>query len=480
MVLMRSSLLGRLLRRSRSILALLTVLGLIFAPPVIAGYREEHLANAYLLQKNAPPEAYPHYKRALLLLPWRKDLLTVTASAAAASGDYLSAVEYYEQALDNHIPLNAPEWAVFGFAYMGLNRPQEALARWQEGLAHHPEALVLYETLAVHYRETDALALERETLEQYIALGGQNPYEYYRLGMILCLEKPERAVRLFTLAANANPDYKAAAATMRAALDLAARETDASKRLVIIGRGLGLVNEWRLAERAFRQAVAADGDNAEAWAWLGEAEQQLGREGGAELERALSLQPDNPVVHSLRALYWTRQGQPQQTPDEYRLAAKTDPSNPLWQVLLAESYARLGNLPPALEAYQRAVELAPNEAGYWRLLAVFCAQYGVQVEEVGLPAARQAASLAPQDAQALDALGWTLLLLEQPAEARYHLARALNLEPDLASAHLHYGMAALLQNDRTAAYQHLLRARALDSDGAVGEQAQALLSQYFP
>jgi Flp pilus assembly protein TadD len=104
----------------------------------------------------------------------------------------------------------------------------------------------------------------------------------------------------------------------------------------------------------------------------------------------------------------------------------------------------------------------------------------VQVEQTGLPAARHAASLAPNDPLTLDTLGWTLTLLEQPGEALYHLARALSLEPSLASAHLHYGIAALQANDRTTAYQHLLQARDLDADGPVGQQAQALLNQYFP
>jgi hypothetical protein len=70
--------------------------------------------------------------------------------------------------------------------------------------------------------------------------------------------------------------------------------------LFAIGRGLGLVEEWGLAEKAFEKAVSADGKYAEAWAWLGEASQQNGQDGGADLSQALALDPQDAIVHALR------------------------------------------------------------------------------------------------------------------------------------------------------------------------------------
>ena len=116
---------------------------------------------------------------------------------------------------------------------------------------------------------------------------------------------------------------------------------------MIIGRGLGLLNEWPLAAEAFRQAVNADGENAEAWAWLGEAEQQLGRDGRAELDNALSLGRTNPIVRSLRGLYWMRQGRADQALAEYLLAAEYDPGNPAWQISIGEAYVQRGDLQSA-------------------------------------------------------------------------------------------------------------------------------------
>jgi tetratricopeptide (TPR) repeat protein len=267
---------------------------------------------------------------------------------------------------------------------------------------------------------------------------------------------------------------------MRTTLKLALLEKDASRRLVIIGRGLGILNEWHLAGEAFRQAIAADRTNATAWAWLGEAEQQLGRDGRELLDNALSLDPGNPIVRSLRGLYWTRQGQAEQALAEYLLAAEYDPENPAWRISIGEAYSLKGDLQAALGSYLEAVEIAPSEAIYWRLMAEFCAQYDMQVEEYGLPAAQMAVELNGEDPLALDTLGWVLALLGRYNEAQEALEYALDLDPDLARPHLHLGMLALQQDDWEAARDYFRQARDLDPGGPVGRQAQLLLDQYFP
>lgn len=469
-------------RRSARPLILLAVIGLILAPSIFVGRADLHEAERAWKNKNYASAA-AYYEHAALLLPWRSDLWEKAGRSAFLNFEYEKAVLFLQRA-DR---LSEVGWATLAVIYRSNGQYGLAEQTIQQGIAEVGASRILYATLwETSLMESD-LAGEREALEKFLPYVGElsdadprKSLANYRMGLFLFASDTQRALDSLREASENDAGYEPAVKTLRTSASLAALETDKARRLVILGRGLGLVNEWELAEEAFRRAVAADGENAEAWAWLGEAEQQLGREGRAELDKALLLGPANPIIHSLYALYWSRQGQLQRALEAYQLAAELDPENPLWQVSMAETYAGLGNLPPALEAYQRAIELAPNEANYWRLLAVFCAQYDVQTEEIGLPAARRAASLAPDDPQALDTLGWTLLLLEQPREARYHLARALNLEPGFALAHLHYGIAALQENERTAAYQHLLQARDLDAGGVVSQQAQALLSQYFP
>jgi tetratricopeptide (TPR) repeat protein len=263
-------------------------------------------------------------------------------------------------------------------------------------------------------------------------------------------------------------------------INLSALQPNEATRLVTLGRGLGLVNEWDLASRAFDEAIRADEGNAEAWAWLGEAKQQKGQDGRAELDRALELNPQSVVVRGLRGLYWKRQGNYQQALSEYFLAVGTEPENPAWRVSIAETYAQMGDLSSALAAYQRATELAPKESIYWRLLAIFCAANKVQVEEVGLPAAQKAVEFAPDDASALVVLGWSYLSSGRLSLAEQTLLEAIGIAPDDASAHLHLGMTYLAQANRDAAHLELTRARDLDPRGETGQFAAQLLDQYFP
>ena len=182
-----------------------------------------------------------------------------------------------------------------------------------------------------------------------------------------------------------------------------------------------------LRRAAFESAVKADEKNAEAWAWLGEANQQTGLpEGGsAELEQALALNPNSSTVRGLRGLYFQRTGNFRQALTEFQAAAALEPENPTWFVSMGESYAKLGDLIRALEAYQTATTLAPEDASYWRLLAIFCAQNNVNIKDVGLPAAQQAVVLAKEDADSLDVLGWLLTLAARYEEAERMLTRAL-------------------------------------------------------
>ncbi len=378
--------------------------------------------------------------------------------------------------------LSGSGWDILGISYLKQTDDlDKTLSIWKTGSELHPSYSLLYSHLALAYYELGDLSAEQGALERWVASGGdQDAHAHYRLGQLLSVSDPEHALKEFQLASSLDPLYDSVVETMRTTLNLALLETSKSRQLVIIGRGLGLVHEWTLAERAFRQAVAADGENAEAWAWLGEAEQQLGQDGRAELDKALSLDYKNPIVRSLRGLYWMRQGQITWALNEYKLAAIYDPDNPTWQISIGEAYARQGDLQAALGAYMRATQIAPTDAKVWRSLAAFSAQYNMQVEAVGLPAARKAVDLNEEDPQALDMLGWTLALLERYDQARDALEHALSLDPELAQGHLHLGIVAMQTDDWESARDHLQQAHNLDPDGPVGEQAQLLLNQYFP
>jgi tetratricopeptide (TPR) repeat protein len=460
-------------------LILLTVFGLIFTPPVLTGYAE--LQNAVLAWESGDFSiSAASYRRALRFLPWRKDLWEDAATSTFFAGGFETSIPLFEKAVQRD-SLSANGWDLYGQAYWWGDDHQSAREVWETGVDAYPDHAQLYAHLSTVYFGQGDLLAEREALENWITLGSEpDATAHYRLAILLSVTDPDRALGEFILTSSLDAQYDPVVETMRTAFTLASLETNKSRQLILIGRGLGLVNEWELAADAFRQAVDADGENAEAWAWLGEAEQQLGRDGRAELDKALSLGRENPIVRSLRGLYWMRQGRDEQALAEYLLAAEYDLENPAWHISIGEAYALRGDLQAALSAYLRATEIAPKDATVWRLLAAFCAQYNIQVEDVGLSAAYMAIELTGEDPLALDVMGWSLTLLERYDEAQDVLEHALSLDPQLAQAHLHYGIVAMQVEDWGTAREHLQQARDLDMDGPVGEQAQVLLNQYFP
>lgn len=471
-----NSLMRALLYKS---LILLAVIGLIAIPPVLTGYASLRQAES-AWEGGDFSQAATAYERSARLLPWRQDLWEQAAIGQSFTGNFDYSILLFERA-KQHGSLSAEGWDLLGQSYWWVGDHELAIRSWKTGLEIYPSHSRFYFHLSRAYYEQGDVQAEGDALEQWVATEGElDAVAHYRFGQLLAISEPDRAIGEFLLAASLDPQYDSVVETMRTTLNLASLEPGESGKLVLIGRGLGLVNEWQLAAEAFRRAVAANGENAEAWAWLGEANQQLGQDGHAELDKALSLDRTNPIVRSLRGLYWTRQDRADQALAEYLLAAGYDPENPAWQISIGESYALYGDLQAALRAYSRATEMAPTDATVWRMLAAFSAQYNMQVEDVGLPAAQMAVELSGENPLALDMLGWTLALLERYDEAQDALEHALSLDPQLAQGHLHLGIVALQTDDWGAARDHFQLARDLDPDGPVGGQAQVLLNQYFP
>ena len=456
-------------------LILLALCGLIAIPALGSALAEERRADTSMANGDYASAA-SNYEHAARLLFWRTDLWERAGRAAFAGKNYHEAVRL----LKLSPTLSSQGWADLGEAYFQLNEVATAIHSLEEGLDRAGANARAYRLLALAYNRQNDLQAEAMALGNYLAIQEEDAAAHYRLGLLLSLTNPERALEQLDLAAQQDEAYDPAYQTMRTTINLASLEKEESKRLVVTGRGLGLVQEWRLAREAFQQAVNADGKNAEAWAWLGEANQHIGQDGGEELAHAEALNPFSANIRALYGLYWKRKEEPRRALAEYQWAVVLEPQNPFWQAALGEAYANNGDLPPALEAYQRAAELAPSDVSFWRLLAIFCAQYSFQPAEVGLDAAHQVVLLAPDEAASYDLLGWLYLASGLRTEAETSLQRALGMDPGLASAHLHLAMLYIQQGNYSNARAQLILARDLDPDGMDGQLAAQMLAQYFP
>ncbi len=464
----------------RRVLAVLSVLALAISVPfVLSGYAELQQAQSaasYL-------EAAEHYQLAARRLPWRVDLYELAGHEYYYAKQYSLADDAYQQAFQ-HNALTADGWVAWGDVNYLNNDAARGTEIWEQGIAQPATSDKLYSRLAQIYQEEKDYAKAAEYLQRYVPYHLDDASAHYRLGLLLTLSEPETAISELITAAQLNPDFDPATQTLRSALNLASLSDSPSERLVITGRGLGLVSEWELALAAFEESSKMDRNNAEAWAWLAEAKQQTIEDNGSTqvqaeslgyLDRALSLNPNSAVVRTLRGLYLQRVGNNKEALTEFQAAATFQKDDPALYVSIGESYAKLGDLIRALEAYQYAANLNPDDAHYWRLLAQFCGQNNVNIDNVGIPAAQHVVVISGETADALDLLGWLLTLDARNVEAERTLMHALEMDPNYALAHFHLGMLYLHTDQNTLARDHLNRARDLGS-----REAQAVLDQYFP
>jgi tetratricopeptide (TPR) repeat protein len=448
---------------------LLVLLAAILVPLVVSGYGELEKAS----RATSYPDIAEHYRSAARRLPWRAELYELAGHAYYHAGQYSQAEEVYRMAFQRQA-LSPEGWVAWGDVLYLNKQAGQATEIWEQGLGQAQVSEQLYSRLSQVYQEDKDFSKAALYLQNYVDLHPQDASARYRLGLLLTLTDPDAALSELIAASELDPELDATVETLRSALNLAALEDSPSARLVMTGRGLGLVQEWDLAHAAFESAVQADEANGEAWAWLGEANYQSGQEGRVELDRALELDSESATVHGLRGLYFERTGNFRNALIEFQAAARLDEKNPAWQVSIGESYSKLGDLIRALGAYQAATALAPADANYWRLLALFCAQNNVNIDTVGIPAAQEAVVLE-ESAASLDLLGWLLLLDRRYNESERILNQALGLEPQNASVHLHLGMLYMQMEDRGAAYAHFVNARDLGNT-----DAEAILNQYFP
>ena len=301
----------------------------------------------------------------------------------------------------------------------------------------------------------------------------------YMLGLLKSAQSPEKALEPLIRAAQLDPKLDPVVQVLRSGLNAALLTSDRAAQLTGAGRTLVSVGAWTLAKRAFENAISADPRYASAWAWLGQAKQVLQEGGLPELDHALSLDPNAAEIRGLRAVYFMREDRYAEARSEFEEAAGLDPRNPGWQVALGDAVARTGDVPQALEHYQRAIELSPRSSEYWRALANFTVDYNYGVQETGLPAALQARALG-EDPQNEVTLGRIYFALGDFKTAEKIWIDLLESNPEIPSVHLYLGVLFLQQGNYDSAFEHLAQVVDLDPGGPFGAQAASMMEQYFP
>jgi predicted Zn-dependent protease len=228
-------------------------------------------------------------------------------------------------------------------------------------------------------------------------------------------------------------------------------------QLILAGNILSKINEWNYAVAAYAYATRLDPDYAEGWAYYGNALTNVGKNGYFALDKAFSLSPQSKIVRAFLASFWRSQNDIDKSLEIYQSLADEEPDQPVWQQELGNTYISAGNLENALKAFQKSVEIDPNNVNNWIILARFCGDFRVEIQEIGLPAARQALAIDANNWEANDVIGWLFLLLGDYTSAERFLTSAFEQAPESDLVNLHLGQVFFLQNKMEAATYFLNR-----------------------
>jgi len=404
---------------------------------------------------------------------WLPSLKADAVRLALANGNGELALTLLEAGPFPQAPQATMEcWRAEALALLGRwEKAAEALSSVQAATCTNPQPVL--KALAVRELESNNLAAATSILRSLVSLYPQDMETTSMLGACLVLEDPTSALPILRLAASqGNP----------LAVDLAAAlsnvpSSDPSTVLVASGEVLLQHSLWPLAAESFRQLVSLEPENALAHAYYGLALEQQGLDGLAELEAAVRLEPGSASAQSLLGLHWQLQGQPQKAIPYLELAVELEPESSAFLASLAAARAEAGDVQAAIAGYQQAAELHPADPVFWRLLAEFSIAQELELFDTGLPAARNAAVLNPDDPVALDLAAYAHLLLGDFLTAERLILRSLELDPTSASARLHYGLLLAAAGRTSEARTQLITAASLGGASATGQFAQRALTQ---
>jgi tetratricopeptide (TPR) repeat protein len=431
-------------------------------------------------QHNSDLESGEALAQAARFFPWRGDLWERAGAAALRGNEPAAAIPFLERALKLN-QLSPEGMILLGEAFEQNNDLTQAINTWNKGLGNSNVDQKLHERLVSAYLQVSDYPKALEHLKSLVRLLPNEAQYVYQMGLIQSILEPEAALNSLALAGELDPAYLQRVRSLRDSIQMGHASDDPAYALVAAGRGLAAIGEWKLAEEAFLRATEIQPAYAEGWAYLGEARQQLGENGLNDLEKALNLNAHSIVANTLMGLYWQRQNDFEQALAYFEASAKIDPTNPALQTEIGNSIAQLGNISLALSYFQRATELNPHDEVYFRKLAEFCVRHEIQLQEIGLPAALKAVSLAPGDAASQDMLAQVYILLEEQDLALAAVQKALTLDQNYAPAQLHLGFIYILQGKFSQAEQSLNKAMDLSLPGdVVFEQAQRLLENLNP
>jgi tetratricopeptide (TPR) repeat protein len=128
--------------------------------------------------------------------------------------DYVQADVVYQKAFYSHA--FSPEgWVAWGDVNYLNNDRRRATEIWEQALEQKHPSEQLYSRLADIYQSNGEFSKAAEYLQKYVAIHSEDASAHYRLGLLLTLSGPDKAISELLNASQLDPELDPAVQTLR-------------------------------------------------------------------------------------------------------------------------------------------------------------------------------------------------------------------------------------------------------------------------
>lgn len=260
-----------------------------------------------------------------------------------------------------------------GDIWQTLDDLPRAVTYWEVAVRLQPSDEALTRRLAQAYLDLEHWSQAVIALSNLLKITDDN-WAHMQLGILQAVLDSASASEHLQLATR-DPQFKPVAIRLLSFL----KEPSDLTRVMQMGAVLASAKLWPAAEYVFQYAASLSPNLAVAIAYTGLARDQQGKSGRAQIEKALTLAPNDAQVRYLQGLHLHLVGQEDASLIALQQATVLDPLNPAFAAELATSYDRMGDSVKAEYWYKAAVTLSNNDPRFQALLTAFYSQPSVAV-----------------------------------------------------------------------------------------------------
>ncbi|MGD8657930.1 MAG: tetratricopeptide repeat protein, partial [Desulfobacterales bacterium] len=188
-------------------------------------------------------------------------------------------------------------------------------------------------------------------------------------------------------------------------------------------------------------------------------------EAGADIQRALSLDPGFSDAHALQAIIFVVQNKKDQALESAKKAVETGPRSATARIALSYAQQAGFDLEGARTSIEEALKLNPDNALAWARLAELWSSFGRIGKAVD--AAKKAVELEPNLSRTQMVLGFAYLTQVKTTASREAFEKAIALDQADPLARLGLGLAIIRDGDLTAGGRQIEIAASLDPNNSL-------------